>query len=487
MIYILKYRYLIFVLIISFFLFLPSFSTFFTHDDFFHLLIAKPGNLANFVSFFDITQNHQGYMHFRPLTTQFFYSFGWLFNLNPLPLHLLMFMKYVLVCILVYKLFLMLGLSSKMAKVGLFLYATSANHFGRLYFLSTQEFGYALFTILSVISYIKYGTSRNKAFYWLSFLSFFLSLLSKETALITPFLIIGVTLYLELKELRKYSLREIVKCLLKYSRKLLPFYLLAGIYLYFRIFYYGLATGDSYIWDFSVRVFNTLFWYGLWSLNLPEMIVDFVGPGINLNPNLLKFWSKEIIPVFILLMVQIFVLITLLIKNVTYIRKSLPLLFFALFWFCVSLLPVLFLPLHKFSFYLTLALVGVVLTIVSLLENAGKKTVILFCVLWLVSSFFTLKLTEKTHWVTRGAQTAKSVNDYLQDNKEFLAKYSKIAFIDTEKDSNLPWKPSEIVRSSLSDQNYFKVFYPGQFNVYYGYDNIPEDALKIEARQFTGH
>jgi multisubunit Na+/H+ antiporter MnhG subunit len=314
-----------------------------------------------------------------------------------------------------------------------------------------------------------------------------LALLSKESAIITPLLIVLVSVYLKLKSSKKYSFKLLIEEVILESKKIIPFIILTAGYLYFRIFHYGLASGDSYIWDFSPRVINTLFWYGLWSFNLPELLVDFIGPGININPNLFKYWSNEIIPVVILFASQIIILLIVFIKNIKKQYNSVQLVTFGAFWFIISLLPVMFLPLHKFSFYLTIALVGVIFIIVNVLKNAGRKVIFLFCFLWLTTSFLTLKLTENTHWITRGAQTAKRVDDYFRENEDLSEKYNKIVFVDTDKDNELPWKPTEIVKASLSDRNYFEVFHPGQFEVYYGNENLREDAYIIGARQFIGY
>ena len=484
---IVKYKYYLFLFLISLLFYFPSFSLFYTHDDFFHLLIAKPAGLANFVSYFDITQSHQGYAHYRPITTQVYYSMAWLTKFNALPMHLLMYLKYALVCFLVYKYFLILGFKTKTAKVGFLLYVTSATHFGRLYFLSTQEFGYSLFVLLSVIIFLKFRKKNVFRFYLYSFASYFFALLSKETAIVTPFLIAVSYLYLEIKNLKKIKLLRILKVIKSLGIVLLPFIFLTLIYLYFRIFYYGLASGDSYIWDFSPSVFNTLFWYGLWSMNLPELLVDFIGSGFVVNANLFRFWSKEIIPILVLFLLQILIILYLLINKLKSIKGLIPVIVLAAFWFTTSLLPVLFLPWHKFSFYLTLAILGLFLLIMSLLENAGKKVIILFCLLWLATSYMTLKLTEETHWITRGAQTAKRVDNYFRENNDILEMHPTITFVDTDKDGDLPWKPSEILKASLSDENYYKVFHPKEFVVYYGNEFITDDAYIIEARQFIGY
>jgi hypothetical protein len=215
------------------------------------------------------------------------------------------------------------------------------------------------------------------------------------------------------------------------------------------------------------------------------MLVDFVGPGLRVNPNLFKFWSQSIIPI---LVISGILLTTFIILSWKFLIKGFRLMIFTLAWFLIAISPVLFLPFHKFVYYLTLPLIGVVIYISSLLVSFKKNyLILLFGTLWIMGSYLTLRLTNETHWVSRGGKTAQRVDKYFRENKDLFVKFSKIAFIDTEKDSNLPWKPSEVVKSSLSDENYFKVFYPGRFEVYYGNEDLSEDVIKIEARQFIGY
>jgi len=474
------------LILLSFIIFLPSFKAYFTHDDFFHLLIAKPAGLNNFLSFFDITQSYQGYPHFRPLTTQVFYSLAWIFDLNPLPMHILNFVIYIVVSILIYDLFKVIGFNEKAAFIGLFLYITSATHFGRIYFLSTQEFGYSLFVLFSLILFIKYIKTNHKFYNILCIFFYILALLSKEVAVVTPLLIFLTVTYVKFNKNNLHP-KSMLLILWETFKKLFPYIIVTGIYLFFRIFYYGFAEGDSYIWDFSPRFLNTLFWYGVWSLNMPEMLVDFVGAGFSINPNLFRYWSKEITPIFILFGLQVVFIIMIAIKKL--INKSIDKnnLIFGVLWFSVSLLPVLFLPLHKFSFYLTLATVGVAAVISSLMINVSKGCITVFCILWFTTSYMTIKLTEKTHWITRGAETANRVNNYFQDNIDKLKDFKRIVFIDSNKDIELPWKPSEILKTSLSNQNYFDVYYPGIFDVCYGNECIIGSAYTVEGRQFIGY
>ena len=404
---------LFFVYVLSFLLFFPSLFIFYTHDDFFLLKISKAESLGEFINFFNFTQGPEGLGVYRPLTTQIFYFLSNLvFNLNPMALHIISFVTFFFVIYLVYKLVKMLVKNDSVALFAAFLYATSATHYGHLYYLATyQELGMAVFCLLSVVFFIKFARDGSIENYFYSLIAYVLALLSKETAIVTSGILVLVYGFLRFKEKKVISIKKCILALLGFVGILL-------IYSYFHFFLYGLAQGESYIWDFSQRVINTLAWYGLWSLNLPEMLIDFVGPGLRFNPNLFRFWSNEIKPIFLLFGVAIISIFYLVLKIGNKLKKiDFQIIIFSLIWFVLTLIPVLFLPLHKFTYYLTLPLVGVVLVISHLIEKANKTNIfiLVFASVWILLSIFTLKLTIETHWISQGAEVAKNAHTYFSE------------------------------------------------------------------------
>lgn len=487
-------KYLLLIFLISFILFSPSLFTFFTNDDFFLLKISQAGNLKEFLNFFNLTRGPDGLGMYRPLTTQVFYFLGWkLFNLDPLGLHIISFGVFFAVVYLVYRITYVLlsnfesRITNNVSLLAAFLYSVSATHFGHLYYLAAfQELGLTVFFLLSVLTFINFLEKSAKVQLFISVLFFILSLLSKETAVVLPLVLVLVYWFFRAQKRTDLSIR-------KFIGSTVPFFLILSSYFIIRVFFYGITSGDSYIWDFSPRVLNTIFWYGLWSFGLPEMLVDFVGPGLKFNPNLLKFWSREIIPIFILFGTILAQIGYLMIKNYKKLinRKSLILILFCISWFIVTLSPVLFLPLHKFTYYLTVPLVGISVAVSYLLATIHSSPItILFLAIWLSLSILTLTLTHKSHWITRGATVAKNVHKYFEENELTLTTYRTIAFYNTQEDSDLPWKPSSLLKVVLSDQNYFKVFWNDKYTAKY-YDLLEviaeKDAIKIKARKFLGY
>jgi hypothetical protein len=473
------------IFIVPLAMFWPSLFGFFTNDDFFFLRIAHVSSFKDFFNFFNLLNDVGGIGVYRPLTLRVFYFLGVeLFRLNPMPLHVISFITFFINIFMVGRLVELLTKNHKIALLSSFLYATSVTHFGQLYYIGAfQELFLTLLFLSSVIFFIK---NKVKT----SMFLFVLALMSKETAVVIPFVLIATHFYLRLTSVAKVSLRKL-------TAMLTPYFVILGIYLFLHFHNFGTISGDSYVWDFSPsRAVNSIGWYGLWSLNLPEMLVDFVGPGLHLNPNLLKYWAQEIIPIFILFFIQVAIMIGLFFKFVKSAKgvnkNSWYLIIFSLFWFAATLLPVLFLPVHKFTYYLTLPLFGVVLILGYLLNEARLNRIVigLFLAVWTIMSFLTLRLTINTNWIIQGAKTSERVYQYFKANRASLAG-SKIIFVDTLEDKSLPWSPTATLKTVLSGNNFFYVFYP-EFSEKVKFADSGEFTLGkgmiiIKSRQFLGY
>lgn len=426
---------------ILFFLFVPAFTTFFTNDDFFHLKISQPGQLSS---------SFTAFTHFRPLTTQVYYFIStFLFSNTPQVLRFISLLFLVIIGVQVHRIANKLGLSSHTAAIASLLYLTSATHYAHLnYSGAFHELGLAVFVLGGLLAL----WSRPG----LSPVFFILALMSKETAIMYPGLLLLLKWYVPKLKISLFSHLAIL-----------------AIYLVFRFFHFGFATGDSYSWQISPQVFNTLGWYGLWSFNLPEMWVDFIGPGLHLNPNLLKYWKAETLSIAGVSVALLAI----------WTKKFRPdrIQAFGLIWFVTSLGPLLLLPWHKFAFYLTLPLVGIVLI---LAQTATKK----FTILWILLALLTYNLTLRTHWISQGANTARRWHEFFQTSRGSLAGKTLI-FYDTQEDSQLPWSPTQVLKTTLSDQNYFQVYSPNTQAEYLETrpDGINSTQIPISSRQFLGY
>jgi len=308
-------------------------------------------------------------------------------------------------------------------------------------------------------------------------LFFMLSLLSKETAVVLPLALVIVYLYLEkVKESSLLSLRN-------FLLSLIPFVLTLSLYFYMRFSYYGFPEGDSYVWQISSRVFNTLFWYFLWSFNIPEFVIDFIGPGLKINLAPLVYWKWYLIPIVISVFVSFLFLGVRLLKKAKTKKMKMEMVFCFL-WFLITLLPIVFLPLHKFAYYLTLPLFSVAFGVSILISTLNsKRLLILFLILWFLAGFISIRLTYRTHWVVNGAKTSREVYNYFHLNN--ITK-GDLIFYDLPEDLNLGWVPSGSLKNVLSDTDFFEVFFP-EIRVQYLNkvpDNVKSGSIELRARGF---
>ena len=194
------------------------------------------------------------------------------------------------------------------------------------------------------------------------------------------------------------------------------------------VFLIGLPTAEKqYDLNFSLKgIFNSYFWYFIWSLGMPEMLLDFVGPGIKLNPNLFRYWGnffKVIFPAF-------FILSIFLSTSLFNLRKSKLLLFFV-FWLFIGILPVVVLPFHKQYYYLSLVLpaFGAILGMVFVyLQDKNKYVAIIYLGLCLLINFVSVKLGDRTYWSINRAKIAKFLIESIKNKYPTLPSDSKVYF-----------------------------------------------------------
>lgn len=452
-------------------LFKEALFGFFSHDDFFCFSISKPDNFKQVLHYFNLAKPHDVYGFYRPLTTQIFYLIGRVvFQMNPFFMHAVSFLTFFITIYLVHKLAKLLIGDEKIALITALLYGASATNFTRLYYFGNyQQLGLGLFFFASLVSYVVFLNSKSMKNLLLSTAFFILALMSHESAVILPGILFLVNLYA-----CKRSAANIIK-------PIIIFFVIALIYLYLHTFIYGFTKGDSYIYDFSPRVLNTFAWYINWSLNLPEMLVDYMGPALKINQNLFRFYGREIVPILLLFFSQLLILFYLFIKQT---NKNFKLLSFCLAWFLIGILTVLFLPLHKFSYYTTIAMFGLYVAM-SQIITSNKRFAVIFLMLFIITSLLTKELTIKTNWITQGSRAAEKTKVTLDAMN--LSNNAQVCFYDLKEDDRLPWKPSEQLKIVLSDNNFFQVFYHG--NVVASYTICPPDdkVIKISAGEMLSY
>jgi len=434
-----KKNLLFLVIISALLLFLPALGNFFSGDDWFHLNISRITHWSEFLNFFSFFPTSQSAAFYRPIPTQvFFFVFHSLFGLNSWPYYLFVLAIFGLSLYLVYLLAKKISGSEKLALLTLFFYAFSVTNFTRVYFLSAfQEIVMVVFVLLACLFYLKDESIKNTLF---SVLFFILALGSKETAVVLPLILLLISWWE-----KKINFR-----------RLLPFGLILGLYLFFRFFHFGGVVGESYLWDFSPkRALNTLFWYTLWSFGAPELLVDYVSSGFRILPRFytdFPIWSWTIL-ISVLLTLGSF--LWLMFKKIKKIDK---LLVFGGAIFLLGLSPVLFLPWHKFTLELTLPMVGFSLLLAKIsLPKAKRYPVFVYFFLWLNLSmnFFTYK----THYSVNRSKIAREVYRYFQTTYPQFPKEQAFWFVNDEEVAIKEWGRSKQIAQVTADANLFEVLY----------------------------
>ena len=449
-----------------------AFFTYFSQDDFFHFRATMiDGGFAEFLQFFGFPSfEERGYAFYRPIFREVLYfSFYKFFGLNSLPFRILQFMLHFTNVVLVYVFMQKLFAKRLLSLLTSFFFAISAANVGALYYLAggIQAQGATLFVLASLILFWK----GRKLF---SFLSFILALASHELAITTPLLLVGIILIKE-KNLKKVAIRVIWE--------LLPYFLVSAAFVVINLFVIGLPRNEVQYEPIlnPKAITNTLMWYAVWAIGLPEMLVDFVRPGFGLNPDLMKYWGGYFRLIFPTFFISVGILLFMLLKFRDFKKKFL----FLLIWFPTALLPVLFLPIHKKTYYLELSLPAFWGSLWYLAFSSFKKYKFLFVILvvsLLTLSIVSVKLGEATYWASLRGKVGQKLIKEILDQYPALPEGAKVYI---KNDPSYPFVAPEWGGTStqaffvLSGSDALQVLYRDKsLKVYYeDRDKIPGDSV----------
>ncbi len=450
-----KKIYFLLIFVAPLILFYKAFFNFFAADDFFVLKISTANSPKEFLQFFSLKETY-GDPFFRPLTNKIYpYLVKSIFNLNPLPFHFSTFALFIANAFLVFKIIDFLTKNEKIAIFSSFLFSINASNFLSLYWITLfEQVCMTTFFFLTIYLYLK------KSNYAL--VTFCLALLSREGAISIPFVLLIISPLFPTKK----------------RKSLLPFFVILFFYLLLRIGLGYMPTEKNYILSFSPKnIFNNFFWYILWSFGLPEMLLDFIGPGLKINPNFVNWYLIHgliflfsmliLIPWFLINFIQVFKLSS---------KQKRPVAFF-IFWFVLTIGPALFFSWHKFTYYLTVPLLGFVGLIAIFLIKTPKLIRLIIVSTILILSFSSINLNEKTHWVIKRAKIAHSLIKTVKEKYPSLPKGASLYLIN---DPHYPFISKEWGSSStqahhaLSGESAFQVFYNDySLKVYFEDLNLP--------------
>lgn len=485
---------LVFVLTLVLVIYSPVFSLYFSQDDFFHLNISQiSGSWVNFVNFFGFkSQIERGYPFYRPLFREFYYFFILrVFGFNTLPFRLFSFLIHFLCITLVYLLMEKVFKRKLLSFLVSLFYGLSAAQVGTLYYHATgiQISGATFFLLLSIYFYRNFLERRKKKYWIFTLVSVLAALCSSETV---AFILAMSLLGLEVFFAKKMSKLWLKKAIFHLS----PIFLLFVAYFWIYLFKIGLPKDPQYSFSFSAKkIVNSFVWFVGWGLGLPEMLVDFVGPGVKLNPRLIQQWGsyfRIIFPTFFLVILMLFIsAVYLFLKNRRVFQEKSFL--FLVFWFPVALVPVVFLSWHKFLYYLNPALpalFGIIFfLILKVFDSFQNKTFArvflgLFCLLLFSLSLASIKLAEKIYWpISRGKIARNLINNLIK----VYPTLPKGAVLYFKNDPNYPLVNKEWGNSStqafyaLSNKDAAQYLYTDKtIKVYYeDIENPPKEITQV--------
>lgn len=362
----------------------------FSQDDWYHITISQAKTIGEFLNFFN--PFHINWIFFRPLSTQLPY---WLstalfpLSLAPYFMHLLMLLIHA------FNAYLVVQIGTKYLKpkfsllLGIF-YAVSSVHFLSLFYIGAiQQLISTLFSLLAIHFYLSKSQPSQLSLALLTLCA----LLSKELSIRLPLILLMLAY---LKEGKLLSALKSVRGSL----------IVAVIYPLIR-FIVGTGGAAEYLLNFSpATTLATTMWYGLFALGFPEELLHYGLSGglINFPGFIAEHGLSAVIISF-----SGSLLLGLLLYRLT--QTSWRKLFFPLLAF-LSLLPILFLPTHRYPHYLDLSILFLGIYLLSPLKQLSRLTLVIFIVITF-GALTSINLETKTHWTTGRAVMASDARSKL--------------------------------------------------------------------------
>lgn len=436
--------YVLLLIAVSLVPYLPLLQKFFWSDDWYILSLTNISSLGEFARFFSFRLSEHVTPVYRPLSTEaFYFVMHRLFGLNPVPFHLVGFAVWALGGYMLY--LLMKEIHKKdHAVMILFFYLFSASHFTRLSYLSAFQEVLMFTAGISALYFIQ------KRRFVISLALFIAALLSKESAVIIFPLMLLIQWY---TSKGKFHVRDF--------RKFVAFFVIFVIYLYGRFVIRGVGgVGADYVWDFSpVRALHTAVWYGLWSLGLPEFVIDYVGSGAQVIP---RFWTDFAASAY--MMVGGFILLgcafggafLMWLRRYILSAEKMRYIFFCLCWYFIALAPLIFLPTHKYALGQSLALIGVAMILAEIVDSAPrllKKSLIVIFVIW---NLLSISLYYQHHVSMQRSEISERVYSFVRE--EYPVAPMGFYFLNDSPSGPTQWGQSRQIYQALGD-HFFEVVY----------------------------
>ncbi|GEM_PF-4711526 len=404
-------------LIISLFIYFKSLNYYFFQDDFYELLISKVANFNEFLKLFAFQENRSSY---RPIGLQLYYFVcQTIFGLNPTYFRIFTFILFFSTYFLIAK---SIGkmLSNKLTGhlTGTFWVTSSIHYLSLSWIAAAWLIIGSFFFFLTTNIYLTYTNTKRTVFYVFSLISFILTMGSFEFFIAWP-VIIGIWLKLFLKKDTKYIFKN-----------LSPFIFIVIIYVIARLSLASLPNISEYKIQINTNTLKQLFWYVLWSFNIPEEFKkQIINNVLSFNPIFLRDFGTVVIKSFIAMAV---IIVLGIIYPFTQISKKIHILNISVLcsaWFVTAIIPVLVFPNHSFAMYLALPSIGIYIFMSHLLSSTKKPLLIpIVLVIWFASSIITVNFYRQIFWVVESQNFARKFSQDIQQRFPSLPKESVVLY-----------------------------------------------------------
>ncbi len=395
----------IIILVLSFLLYHSTLNYYFFQDDFFEINISKAHNLWEFINFFKFRNDIIAY---RPISLQsYFFLSHSIFGMDASGQRVISFaflFSSVLLIIAIAR-----KLTGKIA-IGLLaaaLWATSSIHFMTLTWVAgAYNIIGTFFWLLTSLLFLKFLETKKTLYYLATLVSFLSTVGSFEFSITWP-----AVFFIYHSFVLKNPLKKSIKI---FS----TFIIISGIYLVGRLFFIKVPQITEYHVAFNTKSIKALFWYLLWSFNVPEEFKKQILKNLIIfNQQFLwEYWRLVVISfigVIWEVILGVFVPLFYILREKS--KVDFRLLLLLVLWFPIAVLPVLFLPNHNFVMYLTLPLVGICFLIAYLVTQSKKRILAIpIIIIWLITSINTLSFYKNNSYIVTAQKTAAKFSNDLK-------------------------------------------------------------------------
>lgn len=407
------------IFFISFSLYHSSLNYFFFSDDFFELNLSKAENIKQYSEFFKFREDIIAY---RPVSLQnYFFLSSQIFGFNPVGFRIITFVLFFSSALLLIALVKKITGNIWIGFLTAFFWLTSSIHFMAITWIAAAyNITGTFFWLLTSFLFLKFLKTTRIIFYVLSLFTFLITIGSFEFSVTWP-AIFGFYYF--------YVLRN---SFLKSLKVFSPFFALTIIYLLLRMILIKVPQIVEYQIAFNIESIKALFWYLLWTLNIPEEFKkQVVNNLIVFNSKfLLDFWplvAKTFIGAIWIVALGIGLPVFYILKQRSHL--NIRLLTFSIFWIVAGISPVLILPNHTFTMYLTLASIGIYFLIAYLVFMSRKTFVVIpILLIWIFASYTTLSFYKINSWMIEAQKTARAASVNLKRSFATLPSNSVVLY-----------------------------------------------------------